>query len=75
VRGIKVYVKLVLFISLIVWIIFQSACTDEPLSFQYLSPQQTGIQFNNTINSTDEMNILDFHYLYNGGGEPGKFSI
>jgi len=60
--------QVLFYTSIIAWAVLQSACTKQPLSFQYLSPQQTGVQFNNSINPTDEMNILDFHYLYNGGG-------
>ena len=29
---------------------------------------KTGIDFTNTINETDELNVLNFEYMYNGGG-------
>lgn len=36
--------------------------------FQYLPPNETGIDFANTITETHEQNILTNSYLYNGGG-------
>ena len=39
----------------------------EPL-FQKLSPEQTGIDFSNTITSGREMNIQNHPFIYNGGG-------
>lgn len=44
------------------------ACSTEELPFQYLSENTTNIQFSNMINPTKAINILDFHYLYNGAG-------
>lgn len=32
------------------------------------SPEKTGIDFTNTITETDDLNILDYLYFYNGGG-------
>jgi len=43
-------------------------CATEETQFEHLSGNKTGIQFNNVIQPTEEINILDFHYLYNGGG-------
>jgi hypothetical protein len=31
-------------------------------------PEKTGIDFKNTITETDDLNILDYLYFYNGGG-------
>ncbi|NER16926.1 CRTAC1 family protein [Spongiivirga citrea] len=36
--------------------------------FSNPSAKETGIQFVNTLTDTDEMNILDYLYYYNGGG-------
>ncbi len=36
--------------------------------FEYLDADQSGIHFSNDITENDSINILDFHYLYNGGG-------
>lgn len=41
--------------------------TADPL-FELLSPQKTGIQFSNLVTDTKEMNILNYHNFYNGGG-------
>lgn len=39
-----------------------------PKLFELLSPEQTGITFENRLVSTDSMNILEYLYFYNGGG-------
>ncbi|MEM8524330.1 MAG: VCBS repeat-containing protein [Bacteroidota bacterium] len=44
------------------------ACNQSNKPFQLLSAKQTGIDFQNTITPTPEFNILNFHYIYNGGG-------
>jgi len=53
---------------LLVSILLLAACAIEELPFEYLPKNKTNIQFNNVIKSTEEINILDFHYLYNGAG-------
>ena len=47
-----------------------ASCSDENTRevFRRLSPNQTGIDFTNTLSETDELNILDYLYFYNGGG-------
>jgi enediyne biosynthesis protein E4 len=44
-----------------------SSCQSEGL-FVELPSQDTGIVFNNQITENDTMNVLDFEYIYNGGG-------
>jgi hypothetical protein len=36
--------------------------------FRLLPPEQTGITFQNQLNSSPEINILEYLYFYNGGG-------
>lgn len=36
--------------------------------FQIISPEESGIHFSNTIISNDTFNVVDFYYIYNGGG-------
>ena len=36
--------------------------------FSNPSPEKTGISFNNTLTPTEDVNILDYLYFYNGGG-------
>ena len=36
--------------------------------FQLLSPEETGVTFENTIRENYDYNILTYEYLYNGGG-------
>lgn len=36
--------------------------------FQKRTPEETGILFSNDLNASDDLNILDYLYFYNGGG-------
>ncbi len=44
------------------------SCNREGKFFTVLSPDVTGIYFQNTISEADSFNILDYLYFYNGGG-------
>ena len=44
------------------------ACNKRELLFKNPTSQETGLNFKNTITPTDELNILDYLYYYNGGG-------
>lgn len=53
----------------IVWL--AGACTSKKQSqklFELLSPDQTGVHFNNRLQEDEELNILTYEYFYNGGG-------
>lgn len=48
-----------------------SACqlgSNEPALFTELSADKTGVDFKNDIVETEEFNIMDYLYFYNGGG-------
>ena len=47
-----------------------SSCEDKkaPTRFALLTPERSGIQFANTITENDSVNLLDYEYIYNGGG-------
>ena len=36
--------------------------------FKTVSPEHSGIHFNNLIIESDSINVLDFENIYNGGG-------
>ena len=36
--------------------------------FSLLDPRETGVDFNNKILQTDEEYIINFNYIFNGGG-------
>ena len=38
------------------------------LNFDALSPDKTGVYFNNILRSDSDMNIIEYLYYYNGGG-------
>ncbi|GAB3778531.1 VCBS repeat-containing protein [Spirosoma horti] len=43
-------------------------CTQTPTRFERVTASHTGIDFANTITESDSLNVLEFEYLYNGGG-------
>ncbi|WP_228853420.1 VCBS repeat-containing protein [Aegicerativicinus sediminis] len=52
---------------LVVSIIF--SCSEKEGSlFKSIKANDSGLDFNNTLKETDELNILDYLYFYNGGG-------
>lgn len=58
-------------VAVLYYIIFTSiiiACNDEKTQFELLSSDYTGVKFANTIIENDSVNILDYEYVYNGGG-------
>ena len=50
-------------------LLFLGACGDEgSKQFVSLPAEYTGIEFNNEIDDTDSLHIMNFEYIYNGGG-------
>ncbi len=45
-----------------------TACQSKPTLYERLSATRTGIRFANTITPSDTLNVLNYSYLYNGGG-------
>jgi len=45
-----------------------NASTQNEKLFRKLSPKESGIGFINQLNETPELNIIKYHYFYNGGG-------
>jgi hypothetical protein len=45
-----------------------AGCTHRPTQFERLTADQTGVDFSNTITESDSLNVLEFEYIYNGGG-------
>lgn len=53
--------------------LFLGSCSQKPAApedplFLLKSPEETGIRFENRLQSTDSANILEYLYFYNGGG-------
>ncbi|MAU17420.1 MAG: hypothetical protein CMH46_17985 [Muricauda sp.] len=44
------------------------SCKREGSLFENPDPKKTGVDFTNTLTSTDDLSILDYLYFYNGGG-------
>jgi hypothetical protein len=58
-------------LALLVTLTWLTTCGTESGShqvFQLLSPEQTGIRFENTITATDSFNVQTDVYIYNGAG-------
>ncbi len=49
-------------------VVFLNNCSREGELFKNPDPKETGITFTNTLTETDDLNILDYLYFYNGGG-------
>ncbi len=45
-----------------------ASCRKEQTLFTKISPNRSGIDFSNIIDDNGEYNILNFEYVYNGGG-------
>ncbi|WP_077922116.1 VCBS repeat-containing protein [Spirosoma sp. 209] len=57
--------RLLLFIVFAAWL---AGCQSRTARFDRMTASQTGIRFANTITETDSLNVLEFEYIYNGGG-------
>jgi hypothetical protein len=53
-------------LALVALLILES-CNEKQL-FQKQEPEVSGVTFENTLNPTDDFNIIDYLYFYNGGG-------
>ena len=56
------------FILVLTFMLVLMGCEEKANLFSQISPGKTGIVFSNRIIENDTMNILDFEYIYNGGG-------
>lgn len=45
-----------------------TSCNLEPKEFEQLDASHTGLDFQNQVTPTSELNILNYLYFYNGGG-------
>lgn len=52
----------------LVLICISVACKKSPQLFKQVRAEQSGIQFNNLVKESPELNILNYEYMYNGGG-------
>lgn len=56
------------FTFLLVIVIFSQCAREKEHLFEALPPQQSGINFENTLEETDSLNIININYMYHGGG-------
>ncbi|MGX1928504.1 VCBS repeat-containing protein [Flagellimonas sp. 2504JD4-2] len=55
-------------IGFLIGISLMVGCTNSNSLFENPPPSKTGIGFENKITESDDLNILDYLYFYNGGG-------
>jgi len=55
-------------IYICITLVFFSCRQNKQKQFTELPPTKTGIKFKNTIRESEEFNVLNYAYLYNGGG-------
>jgi enediyne biosynthesis protein E4 len=53
---------------LIVTLLYLSSCTRERQLFEKIEIAEAGIDFENKLTPTEDFNIIDYLYFYNGGG-------
>ena len=59
----------ILITAVVIAVLVLPACKRSPETLFKLHPaSETGVDFNNTIFESDSFNILDYDYIYNGGG-------
>lgn len=61
------YDKKIYFVFVLAGIFFQS-CNYQDYLLSEVSEKHSGIGFENSLEDTDELSILDYMYFYNGGG-------
>jgi hypothetical protein len=62
-------IRFLTFAILLTTSVFLLACKEKPTTlFELKDPEDTGINFSNTIQENDSFNILTYDYIYNGGG-------
>lgn len=45
-----------------------ASCNQKNPLFKEIKPEQSGLVFSNTIVENEELNVLNYEYIYNGGG-------
>jgi hypothetical protein len=60
--------RILIFYIPLLFLVLLAACRPEDKMFSLVSSDKSGITFINRITENDTMNILDFEYIYNGGG-------
>lgn len=54
--------------ALLLAVFFISSCQSRKTLFERIPASQSGLYFNNRIQESDSINVLNYEYLYNGGG-------
>jgi len=52
----------------LVFSLLYASCSREEILFQKILPNKSGIDFSNTITESEDYNVMNYEYIYNGGG-------
>ncbi|MCF1715636.1 VCBS repeat-containing protein [Flavihumibacter sp. RY-1] len=58
----------VLYFTIVFFLLLSSCKEDRSIQFSQLEKDRTGISFRNILEETEEFNVLNYTYFYNGGG-------
>jgi len=58
----KQYLSIILLLSALL------SCSKKDTLFKEISPKTSNIIFENNLNQTEEFNLIEYLYFYNGGG-------
>lgn len=56
------------YLSIILLLVALLSCSKKDTLFKEISPKASNIIFENNLNQTEEFNLIEYLYFYNGGG-------
>ena len=56
------------YLSIILLLVALLSCSKKDTLFKEISPKKSNIIFENKLNQTEEFNLIEYLYFYNGGG-------
>ena len=56
------------YLSIILLLVALLSCSKKDTLFKEISPKTSNIIFENKLNQTEEFNLIEYLYFYNGGG-------
>ena len=56
------------YLSIILLLVTLLSCSKKDTLFKEISPKKSNITFENKLNQTEEFNLIEYLYFYNGGG-------
>ena len=63
----RIKIKIAAFF-LLLFLLHKTTVSAQQKLFKMLSAKETGVNFTNEINESEDLNVLAYEYFYNGGG-------